>query len=205
MAVKSISALQICRHRVKKQCGKEGDMNENNLKIKKIQKSSKAAFTVTNIVKIFLIVAAVILLITGFIMIGRQEFFNASFDAALRYGEFTVEEFDWAFEGQMLQHMMEDGQIALALGLYLTEMGVVLVCFTVVLHFVGKVFKTFQESYSPFQPKVIRNLRITFILLTMYTLSTSLGIGLIAGLASWCVLNIFEYGCELQKQSDETL
>ena len=62
MAVKSISALQICRHRVKKQCGKEGDMNENNLKIKKIQKSSKAAFTVTNIVKIFLIVVAVILL-----------------------------------------------------------------------------------------------------------------------------------------------
>lgn len=180
-------------------------MNENNLKIKKIQKSSKAAFTVTNIVKIFLIVAAVILLITGFIMIGRQEFFNASFDAALRYGEFTVEEFDWAFEGQMLQHMMEDGQIALALGLYLTEMGVVLVYFTVVLHFVGKVFKIFQESYSPFQPKVIRNLRITFILLTLYTLSTSLGIGLIAGLASWCVLNIFEYGCELQKQSDETL
>ena len=81
----------------------------------------------------------------------------------------------------------------------------VLVCFTVVLHFVGKVFKTFQESYSPFQPKVIRNLRITFILLTLYTLSTSLGIGLIVGLASWCVLNIFEYGCELQKQSDETL
>ena len=88
-------------------------MNENNLKIKKIQKSSKAAFTVTNIVKIFLIVVAVILLITGFIMIGRQEFFNASFDAALRYGEFTVEEFDWAFEGQMLQHMVEDGKISL--------------------------------------------------------------------------------------------
>lgn len=180
-------------------------MKESNMKIEKIQKSSKAALTVTNIVKVFLIVAAVILFITAFLMIGGQDFFNASFDAALRYGAFTVEEFDWAFEGQMLQHMVEDGQIALALGLYLLEMGVVIVCLIVVLHFVGRIFKIFQESYSPFQPKVIKNLRITLILLTLYTLSTSLGIGVIAGLASWCILNIFEYGCELQKLSDETL
>lgn len=105
----------------------------------------------------------------------------------------------------MVQHLAEDGQIALAIGLFLTETGVLLVFMVVVLHFVGKVFKEFQENYSPFQPKIIKNLRITFILLTLYTLSSSGGIGLIVGLASWCVLNIFEYGCELQKQSDETL
>lgn len=180
-------------------------MNESNLKIEKIQKSSKAALMVTNIIKVFLIVATVILLIMGFIMIGGQDFFNSIFAKAMEVGAFTMEEFEWDFEGQMLQHMVSDGQIALALGLYLIEMGVVMLCLVVVLHFVGKIFKTFQESYSPFQPKVIKNLRITLILLTLYMLPTSLGIGLIAGLASWCVLNIFEYGCELQKQSDETL
>lgn len=28
---------------------------------------------------------------------------------------------------------------------------------------------------------------------------------IVGGIASWCVVNIFEYGCELQRQSDETL
>lgn len=177
----------------------------NNLKIEKIQKSSKAAFTQTNIVKIFLIVMTVILLVLGFIMLGVKDVFNWLFMEGVESGAFTVEEFEWAFEGQMLQHLVEDGQIALALGLYMIEMGIMLICLVVVLHFVGRIFKTFRESYSPFQPEIIKNLRITFILLTLYTLTSSMGIGLIVGLASWCVLNIFEYGCELQKQSDETL
>lgn len=188
-----------------KQCGKEADMNENNLKIEKIQKSSKAALTVTNVVKIFLIVITVILLILGFIMIAAKDMFNWLFMEAVESGAFTVEEFEWAFEGEMLQHLVADGQIALALGLYLIEMGIVLICMIVVLHFVSKIFKAFRESYSPFQPEIIKNLRITFILLTLYTLSSSMGIGVVVGMASWCVLNIFEYGCELQKQSDETL
>lgn len=180
-------------------------MNENNLRIEKIQKSSKAAFTVTNIFKVFLMVAAVILLIVGLISIGMKDMFNWAFMKGVESGAFTVEEFEWAFEGQMLQHLVEDEQIALALGLYLVEMGIVLICMVAILHFVGKIFKAFRESYSPFQPNILKNLRITFILLTLYTLPSSLGIGLVVGLASWCVLNIFEYGCELQKQSDETL
>ena len=180
-------------------------MNENNLKIEKIQKSSKVALTVTNIVKIFLIVMTVLLLIMGFIMIGVKDTFNWLFMEAVESGAFTIEEFEWAFEGEMLQHLVVDGEIALALGLYLVEMGIVLICLVIVLHFVGRIFKEFRESYSPFQPKIIKNLRITLILLTLYTLASSMGIGLIVGLASWCVFNIFEYGCELQKQSDETL
>ena len=180
-------------------------MNENNLKIEKIQKSSKAALIVINVVNIFLIAATVIFFIGGLIIIGMKDTFNLLFMEAVESGAFTVEEFKWAFEGEMLQHLVADGQITLAMGLYLVEAGIMLICMVVVLHFVGKIFRAFRESYSPFQSDILKNLRITFILLTLYTLFSSIGIGLIVGLASWCVLNIFEYGCELQKQSDETL
>lgn len=82
------------------QCGKEGDMNEGNLKIEKIQKSSKAALIVTNIVKILLIVAAVISLIVGFIMIGKQDIINSIFVEDLTSKAVTIEDFDWALRGK---------------------------------------------------------------------------------------------------------
>ena len=182
-------------------------MSESNLKIEKIQKSGKAALMVTNIVKIICIVAAVAACLAGCIIIGLGTEVNKGINEAIEMGVFSEEEILDFGDGKaiILQSLVEDGLFAETLGAYAIVVGVVTIYMAVVLHFVSKVFKAFRESYSPFQPDVLKNLKVALILLTLFTLRSSLGIGLIVGLASWCVLNIFDYGCELQKQSDETL
>lgn len=182
-------------------------MSESNLKIEKIQKSSKIAQTVTNILKIFCIVCAVIAVLTGCIIIGLRNPINNELQKAVESGALDEEEILSMGDGDAIifQNLLEDGYIAETLGAYVITVGVIVICMAVVLHFVSRVFKDFRESYTPFTPGVLKNLKITFVLLTIFTLRSSLGIGIIVGLASWCVINIFEYGCELQKQSDETL
>lgn len=182
-------------------------MSENNLKIEKIQKSSKIAQQVTNVVKIICIVGAVIAFLTGCIIVGLKEPVNRELQKAIESGALNEEEILSMGDGNAIifQDLLEDGYIAETLGVEVIVVGVIAACMAVVLHFVGKVFKDFQDSYTPFTQGILKNLKIAFVLLTIFTLRSSLGIGLIVGLASWCVLNIFEYGCELQKQSDETL
>lgn len=94
---------------------------------------------------------------------------------------------------------------AVELGVILIVTAVLLICFTVVLHFVAKVFQSLKKNDSPFRPEVVKSLKIAFVLIALLALSNSLLIGAIVSLSLWCIFLIFEYGCELQQQSDETL
>ena len=185
-------------------------MSESNSKIEKIQKSSKTALLVINIAKIFCIACAVIAIVVGCIVIGMRTQFGHEFQTAIDEGTIVREDImNFAKIGVDYEKFMEgklaDSEIGIVLGTYILTIGIVSICMAVVLHFVSKVFKDFCKSYSPFQPGIIKNLKITFVLRTVFVLKSSLLIGAIVGLAAWCVINIFEYGCELQKQSDETL
>ena len=185
----------------------EGKMNENSVKIEKIKKSSKIALNVTNIIKIICAVSAGIAIVSGCVMVGLRGIVNDGFAIAMNNGIFSADDLELSlidYNG-IVRHLAEDGYIAETLGVYAVSAGITLVFVTIVLHFVSRVFKSFMESYSPFQSGVLKNLKIALLLITIAALSSSLGIGLIIGLAAWCVLNIFEYGCELQKLSDETI
>lgn len=184
----------------------EGKM-KGNMKIEKIKKSSSIALKVTNIIKIICAVCAGITIIAGCIMIGLKGVVNDGFAVAMENGLFTEDDLNLSYidYNGIVGHLVEDGYIAETIGVYIISAGFTLVFMTIVLHFVSRVFKSFMESYSPFQPGILKNLKIAFVLITIAALTSSIGIGLIIGFAAWCVLNIFEYGCELQKLSDETL
>lgn len=177
-------------------------MNEENVKMKQIQKSSKAALVVSNISKIFMIVGFVICLASGFIVFRFRQEVNEMLANAVEQG---ADEGLKEVEEIVGRAVVEKNQGAEALAVYLLVTAVALICMAVVFHFVAKTFKNIRESYSPFQPQIVKNLKISFVLITVLALKSSLLIGLLIGLAGWCVINIFEYGCELQKQSDETL
>ena len=55
------------------------------------------------------------------------------------------------------------------------------------------------------KPKTVKELKVVFVLIAIFSLKSSLLAGLLVSLALWCVIQIFEYGCELQRESDETL
>lgn len=180
-------------------------MREENMRIEKIQKSSKAALTITTIAKIFAITMAVILCLCGFLMIGLKGILNEAISYGIESGQLQPEEFSFAYEGMIGQKLIEEGYIAESAGAYMLAMGAMMICLAVVMHFIGKVFKEMKESYSPFRAEIVKSLKVSFVLITILSLKSSLLIGAVIGFSLWCVLNVFEYGCELQKQSDETL
>lgn len=178
-------------------------MKEEKVIIEKIQKTCKAGATVTSIIKIFCVVMSVVAILGGFFIMFNTRI-NGLMEQLIASGELREQDLD-ALESALLGHMLEEGNFTLVIGAEAVAMGIMLICTAVILHFVGKVFKEMRESYSPFQLSVVKNLKVVFILVTLLTLSNSLAIALIVGLAFWCVIQIFEYGCELQRQSDETL
>ena len=78
------------------------------------------------------------------------------------------------------------------------------------------VFKDISVDSSPFELKQVRRIRriavfyFVISLLDFETQALSLSFtvnlaGIVGALMFWCISLIFEYGCELQQQSDETL
>lgn len=177
-----------------------------NAKIEKIQKSSNAALIVTKIIRVFAIVMAVITFAAGILFIAFRNFLNAEFTRAIEEGAL-----DWETElgtaGLMssLTQLFGMDDMAFLLGVDMFVAGVIMVILAVLMYFMGKVFKDIKEGYSPFQPSVIKNMKIAFVIITLLSLDSSILIGILIGFALWCVVCVFEYGCELQRQSDETL
>lgn len=182
-------------------------MSESNVKIQKIQKNSNVALCLITVTKILLIACAVISFSTGCWCIGAKDYVDREWAKA---GVFTKEELSMAIQidGGLLSGMIDlksVDSVAVTVGVTLLIAAVMMICFTVVLHFVAKVFKVLKESDSPFRPEIVKSLKIAFVLTALLVLQSSLLIGAIVALSLWCIFLIFEYGCELQQQSDETL
>jgi len=78
------------------------------------------------------------------------------------------------------------------------------------------IFKDISIDSSPFEIKHVRRIRkiaifyfvVSLIGLQSFDLSFSYSmnlVGIVGAVMFWCVSLIFEYGCELQQESDETL
>ncbi len=180
-------------------------MRESNLKIEKIQKSSRAAAILANVAKTVCIVAAAILLVVGFLTIGFKDEMDREIAAAVESGAISLDKMMSSMEGGLAGSLLENGSFADTMAGYLLATGAMMICFAIIMHFIGKVFKDIQMSYSPFRPEIIKSFKVAFVLITLMCLRSSLLIGAVIGFSLWCVIRIFEYGCELQKQSDETL
>lgn len=182
-------------------------MSENNLKIQKIKKSSHTALILARIAKIFSIVMSVAAIGCGCGLIGLNGYLDQEIERALGEGTLTAEEL-YINAGGLLDtalNLSKVDSISVTLGVYLCVIGIMLICFAIVFHFMAKVFREIGESYSPFRPEIVKNMKVVFVLVTVLVLRSSLLIGVIICFSLWCILQIFEYGCELQRQSDETL
>lgn len=178
-------------------------MNGENSKIEKIKKSSKTVMAVSKGVMIFCIIMDIMLVVLGAFMIAFKNFINEMLQEAIDKGMLAISEIPFNNFGSV--DILLAGDYAFNIFISLLGMLVSMILLTVILYFVGKIFKAFRESYSPFMPSILKQLKVVFILIIVISLKSSLLIGAVIGLALWCLYQIFEYGCELQKQSDETL
>lgn len=187
-------------------------MSEQSNKVEKIKKSSNVAMFLARIGKIFMIAMAGISVVCGIGLIlldvtadaqTRQKLDAVELAADMETG---IEILGFRVSTRSVE-LITDGQATWVsvLGISLAVLSVALVFMAVALHFVAKTFQEICDSDSPFRPVILKNLRLPFILITLMAAGNSLFFGALAGIAFWCVYCILDYGCELQRQSDETL
>ncbi|HEY5536631.1 MAG TPA: hypothetical protein VIL99_17075 [Ignavibacteria bacterium] len=81
---------------------------------------------------------------------------------------------------------------------------------------VENIFKDIHVDSSPFEMKQVKRIKrvaILYLIISLINFETSATsimislnlVGIVGALMFWCIALIFEYGCALQKESDETL
>lgn len=181
-------------------------MSEENGKLESIKKSSNVAMALARIAKLICIVGAATCIVTGIGLIAFHDSVNEELSLAEAQGKFNLDELilELNMGGFNMTYNGSD-RISETMGTFLLLEGVFLTIFTVLLHFVSRVFKEIKESDSPFRKSILKDMRVVFILITPLVLESGILTGVMVGFALWCVYSVFGYGCELQQLSDETL
>lgn len=177
-----------------------------NTDMGKIQKSSNAALIIARICKILFIAMASLVFVIGILLVGfLNDYFNEAISAWGEDVSVFVSNNMGMFLGIGNRSVQQSNNNAIILGVYMITMGVYMTVLAVLMHYIGKVFRDIREGYSPFQQSIVKNMRIAFIIITLISLNSSFLIGALIGFSLWCVVYVFQYGCELQRESDEIL
>lgn len=181
-------------------------MSEHNKKLENIKKSGNVAMILAKIAKIICIVGAAICIVCGIGLIAFHSTVNEELHRAEAEGKIDLNDLILEFNVGGLNMSLDDSdRISETLGMFLLLTSIFSVVFAVLLHFTGRVFKKIKESDSPFRRSILKDMRVVLVLITLLALQSSILIGVMVGFSLWCIYSVFDYGCELQQQSDETL
>ena len=75
-----------------------------------------------------------------------------------------------------------------------------------VIRKVGDLFRNINKEYSPFVPENVRLIKVIAVIFAVVTL-IEIGVipAVMTGFVIWAIALLFDYGCELQNESDEIL
>lgn len=96
-------------------------------------------------------------------------------------------------------------KVYLQLGIICQLYGAVFVLFMLVSIKLRAIFIQILDAESPFSVESKRHLKVIFALITICVFLENQLIGLLLGFVFLYLYRLFAYGCELQKESDETL
>lgn len=114
-------------------------------------------------------------------------------------------DFEFRNMGWLAERLANKGKPAEAAIAFLISCALLSLMVTAIMHFIVKIFKRLGSDYSPFLPEVVKDLKIVSVLATLLILRNSIGMGIISGFIFWGIVQLYEYGCDLQNQADETL
>ena len=177
-----------------------------NTDMEKIQKSSSAALIIARICKIFCIAMATLAFVIGILFVSSlNDYVNEAIGTLGEDVSVFVSDNMGMFLGIGNRLVQQSDNNAIILGVYMIIIGVYMTILAVLMHYIGEVFKDIKEGYSPFRLSIVKNMKIVFVIITLCSLNNSLLFGALIGFSLWCVVYVFQYGCELQRESDETL
>lgn len=187
-------------------------MSKQEIKLQKIKKSVNISSKIVSVIFVIMIVISALLLVCSIATFAAAEPFNEaiissgmseSMDAFI-----TKEQMNITSDIPALQIYFDSHQYgyAYSIGFYLVMITAYCLSACVLLGFTKNIFSIIKDAESPFDVRVLKPLRITFIVLAVIiACSVSNVFSIVVALILWCVYNFFSYGCELQKLSDETL
>ncbi len=194
------------RNRVWK--GRVQSMREEVVKLEKVKRNCGKAMVVARIARIFGLVLAILTLVLGVGLVAFRKPLDQALADAEAKGDWDRAEWRAGIEIGIFDVFTtsltsEGGAVMLAKVMFVS--GVWMAVLTVTLYYVEKMFGEIQNGDSPFRESVLKRMKVIFALATVMALDNSLLIGFVVGFSLWCVYQIFEYGGELQRFSDETL
>lgn len=187
-------------------------MNKENEKLEVIKKRCKVTATAVKVIEIVLIVLAVLILAFSIACFVMKDSVNSAAATGSGMG-YTLDFSEFSFgDGGMFSFRFDPAKYAEA-GDYGTASGIVLllaswICIItiVVAAIFRRMFTSIIESESPFSEDVLKKMKIAFVIISLSIVCfISIVWGLVAAGLFWCLVAIFEYGVEIQKQVDETL
>ena len=107
---------------------------------------------------------------------------------------------------QLFQMLSSNMEFKSAMAIFL----VLLILFTLACAYlfrkIGTLFKNMNKDYSPFIPENVKLIKFIAVFVAVILLiEAGLIPAILIGLILWAVALLFDYGCELQTESDEIL
>ncbi len=162
------------------------------IKLVKLQKTSKVFAVIARVVEIVNYVGAAIC---------------AAAIPVLFIAPEKVKYFVSGQEGdQLFQMLSKNMEFRSAMVFFL----IILIVFTLACAYlfrkIGRLFRNINRDYSPFIPENVKLIRFIAVFVALVILIEA-GIipAILIGLLLWAVSLLFDYGCELQNESDEIL
>lgn len=192
-------------------------MKEENEKLSRVRKSFKTAKIVGRITEIILIVAFLMLLVTGIVLIANSKRFNeklaedatVSIDVPLTDLKDGKVDLSNTFESDVpaVQKMIDENNVAAFFGLFFIGLSLIFPFLAAIMHFFAGACKDILEDNTPFSKRARKKILVAMILLTVGVSLTKGGIasGVVLAIVTWCIYTILDYGALLQLESDETL
>ncbi|SCW52255.1 hypothetical protein SAMN02910456_01611 [Ruminococcaceae bacterium YRB3002] len=197
-------------------------MNEENVKLAKIRKSSSIGKKVSIALCIVCTVGCVLAMIAGISLISAADRFEPQFVEAVESGQISssgnsigsvklvniqgIDPSDWHSDIPAMQKALDEHPYSIIYGIYLIMISLAIAVAAVMMKLLSSVFSMIEKENTPFTDRVIRRVTVVMIVISGFLLMTAgAALGLLSGVATWVIYTVMDYGKTLQIQSDETL
>jgi len=107
---------------------------------------------------------------------------------------------------QLFQVLSKNMEFNSAMTIFLVFLIVLTLASAYLFRKIGTLFRNINKDYSPFIPENVKLIKIIAVFVAVIVLlETGIVPAIMIGLMLWAVALLFDYGCELQNESDEII
>ncbi len=172
--------------------GKVLIMNKE-IKLANLKKSCKVFAVISRVLEITSYVGAGISALSIIALFTGSMYFGVKIDGTDQLDSFFV---------FLREHFNE----TTAWVIFLVFLTILFLLFGLIIRKVGDLFRNINKDYSPFVPENVRLIKVIAVIFAVVTL-IEMGVipAVMTGFVIWAVALLFDYGCELQNESDEII